>query len=529
MHTVTQNLIEEIRNGDLRSAMDALRGLTKFAVDLQQQLITVKTELDKKINATSKYLDSPTTIELVGHGTISCDADSAKVIGVGTFFMKDISVGNLIKVGSLSRSVIGIDDDTHLTVDTIFNNPFSNYSYNVIRHQNKETFKGMFEFGELTHDTNNVELTNIPFKGNIAQNSYFTHYGRISDPYDLVNVRFVQNAVAPAMARALNAIQRDGDTIGRLTKKTNTNNLVDPYVYWYRNCSFKFTDQCSLDFTDSPLTVEHKEALVFPVNDIELFRDPTKPFVKTDLNPSYKNIYKHISNYGNIVEFVVDYSIRRTGDVIGPESLISGPAIFEYRNTNITFNDSVNLTYKKNVAKPTGLINDPDFYTLTPRWYVDEKATASTKFLGCFYNLKISSTAGSTNVGFSSTGTPSKSSNFDSYFQLNGDGYQAKVTCVVFCIVNIVGAHTWNGGDCNSEIDVTLQVGSSIVAEAHPHFRSAGGNNNNAASPSATLSAMVKLTAGSDALRVVGVAHTDGGSGWKVDASITLFVISAEG
>lgn len=90
---------------------------------------------------------------------------------------------------------------------------------------------------DLTPATSNVQTGNFEYgvlngavyNGVINKSSTLKHYGRISDPADVVNVSFVQKTVNPAIVLAQNAIQRNGDTVGLATGTTR-------YNYLFRNC-----------------------------------------------------------------------------------------------------------------------------------------------------------------------------------------------------------------------------------------------------------------------------------------------------
>lgn len=221
--------LEKLKTGDIKSAMDQLRYMSNEIVLLNTQVTNLYTELQKKVNLTSEKLNGAVAITKLGSGTVSTSA--AIITGTNTLFQTDCSVGNIIKIGVETASIISISSNTSLTTNIAFST-MTNQLYAIIKNATQELLTGEFQYGELNGD---------PYNGVITQGSTLQQYGRMNAPNDVVNVQFVQRSVYPAMARALNAIQRDGDTVGLATVA----NISDRYDYLFRNVNMTIGDSVS--------------------------------------------------------------------------------------------------------------------------------------------------------------------------------------------------------------------------------------------------------------------------------------------
>lgn len=226
--------IEKIKHGDIKSAMDQLHFLTSEIVLLNAQVENLYAELAKKVNLTSQALNGALNKTVLGSGVVS--VNGTNIDGIGTSFKTECAVGNLIKVGLESATITNIDNDTSITTNVSLT-ACSNQIYAIVKNATQELLTGDFQFGELNGDR---------YNGVITQDSTLQHFGRMTSPNDVVNVQFVQRAVNPAMARALNAIQRDGDIVGLETVES----IYDRYNYLFRNINLILGDP-SLGNTDA--------------------------------------------------------------------------------------------------------------------------------------------------------------------------------------------------------------------------------------------------------------------------------------
>lgn len=224
MQLTELQILENLKNGDIRSAMDQLRLLIKQNNDTQNNIKKIFEELDKKVNLKSKYLTELNPVTEIGTGVIT--VSGLDIIGIGTLFTNEIIIGNSIKVGTETRIIDSIIDDTHATITESFTTDSSNQVYGIVKLISRELLTGNFEFGQTNAET---------FNGVINKSSTFQHYGRMTHPYDIINVQFAQRLFNPAMARAMNAIQRDGDTVG-----LETLNGEEKYNYLLRNLTWNF-------------------------------------------------------------------------------------------------------------------------------------------------------------------------------------------------------------------------------------------------------------------------------------------------
>lgn len=219
--------LESLKLGEVQALFDQLKFISyKLAVQ-QAQVDNVIASLNNKINAQSEYNEADVVRNIAGSGTIT--TNGLIVTGKSTLFTSEVSfdlsdtIKTYIKVGANKREIASVESDTQLTLVSSFpTNLTTDSFYGLELPVTKEVLSGDFRFGELNNPLKQ-------FRGFLEQGSYFLHHGRIQDPYDLVNVKYVQRQVAPAMARALNAIQRDGDTIGL------EGYSADKYEYLFRN------------------------------------------------------------------------------------------------------------------------------------------------------------------------------------------------------------------------------------------------------------------------------------------------------
>lgn len=235
------NLIERLKIAELKALIDIIRNNVNELTLTKQNIEDIYEKLNEKVNLTSRMMEGGTTYNTLGSGVISISGSNAT--GTGTLFTKECAIGNQIKVGTETQQIETILSDTSLTFIDPFVNTYTNNVYAIIKNATQEVLTGDYSFGELN---------GYPFRGIIKQGSSFEHYGRISEPYDLVNVKFLQRAVNPAMSRAQNAIQRDGDTIGL----QGTNVLdADKLNYLFRNTKMVFDSTADLKYL-GPITDE---------------------------------------------------------------------------------------------------------------------------------------------------------------------------------------------------------------------------------------------------------------------------------
>jgi hypothetical protein len=224
--------IEVIKDVYLKSALSQI---FEAFVKLQQLGITIDdiyTQLNKKVNLVSDMLDGETTAKILGPGTVT--ASSTNVVGTNTFFKRYMMPGNQIQIGSEISTIDVITDDTHMTVMTPFVSSYTDVIYSIIRDATREELMGDFNFGQLNGEQ---------FRGVIQEGSYLEHYGRIATPNDVVNVRYVQKSVGPAIVLAQNAIKRSGDTVGAVPISGTL-----PTAFNFINCDFLFDEHCTLRF-----------------------------------------------------------------------------------------------------------------------------------------------------------------------------------------------------------------------------------------------------------------------------------------
>lgn len=247
------------RDFDLRSTEDQIKKLYQQAHDLQIAIDDIKLELDSKVDliSRSQSLNSVTTSNTIGSGVISStgisDGTSITFSGIGTYFTSEIAAANVtltnyaIRLGAVSYPIISINNDSSLTVSGTTNiSAFTEQFYSIVKPVTAEQLVGDYEFGVL-----NGKL----FNGRINQKSILSHYGRMADPYDVVNVQYVKNATYPILVKALQAIKRIGDSVG-INSTTGTT-----YSYTYHNCCFDFDNSVTYGTATTTQTAAERLAL----------------------------------------------------------------------------------------------------------------------------------------------------------------------------------------------------------------------------------------------------------------------------
>jgi hypothetical protein len=268
--------LEKIQIGDIKSAIDQIKYLIIQNNQTQANLNKIFQELDTKVNLQSEYLTALDPILKIGSGTVS--ANGINVTGIGTLFTREISVGNSIKIGTETQVVATIVDDLNLTVVSAFTSTSVNQVYGVLKLLSKEVLTGNFEFG-VTNGT--------PFAGVVNQGSVFQYYGRMTDPYDIINVQFAQRLFTPAMIRAANSILRTGDTVGDAS-------LV--YEYLFKNVNWTF-DTSSSVYYDGPITQPNHLATLKTVQDY-VTTATTKRYIKSIDNTLTELVANKLEFYG---------------------------------------------------------------------------------------------------------------------------------------------------------------------------------------------------------------------------------------
>lgn len=224
------SLLEKLKAGDIKSAMDQIKYLCTQISLLQSDIADIYTELNGKVDLVSEMQDGATIVTKIGIGVIASVTNSGTtLIGTGTLFTKNVALGNQIKIGAETTTITAFDPvtpDTSITVSPALTGTYTNAIYAIIKPATQEVLTGDFNFGVLNGDQ---------FNGTVLQGSTFQHYGRMSQPNDIVNVLFVQKAVQPVMVRAQNAIQRNGDTI---TGPSTTGAPRYLYSFDYTNITF---------------------------------------------------------------------------------------------------------------------------------------------------------------------------------------------------------------------------------------------------------------------------------------------------
>ena len=233
--------LETIKHFDLRSIGDQVKGLYQRLHDAYVQIEDIKIELDSKVDLISKSqsLNSVTTHTRIGSGVISSTGISTggfiTFTGLGTFFTTEINpsgtspIVSAIRIDATTYSIATISDNNTLTVvsdDDIA--AFDKVFYAIVKPATAEQLIGDYEFGST-----NGRL----FNGRINQNSILQHYGRMADPFDVVNIEYVHRTNYPILIQALKAIKRYGDTVGNVDSGGWQRGM---YTYNYRNCDFIF-------------------------------------------------------------------------------------------------------------------------------------------------------------------------------------------------------------------------------------------------------------------------------------------------
>ena len=202
---------------------DEIHELAKRYSNIISSINDMRGDLNKKVNLKSEQIDGPSTTSRLGSGTVSI-SDTA-LIGNSTLFLSELSVGDTIKVSLYSFIIKTIDSSSYATIENPTNISLSDQIYSIIKPTTKEVLSGAFSFGNLEN----------AFQGKIGEESIFEHYGRMTQPNDLVNLNFVKRSVTPVLVLARKAIQRTGDTIESLDESS-------PYEYIYNNCDLYYNN-----------------------------------------------------------------------------------------------------------------------------------------------------------------------------------------------------------------------------------------------------------------------------------------------
>lgn len=203
---------------------DEIYGLTKKYSNIISSLNDMQENLNKKVNLTSEQVDGSTTTSKLGSGTININGTT--LTGDSTLFLSELSPGDTLKISTYSFVIQSIDSSTTAYVIENLNNIYlNNQIYSIIKLSTKEVLNGPFSFGDLKNT----------FQGRIGEGSILEHYGRMTQPNDLVNLNFVKKSVTPALVLARKAIQRTGDTIESLDESS-------PYNYIYNNCNLYYNN-----------------------------------------------------------------------------------------------------------------------------------------------------------------------------------------------------------------------------------------------------------------------------------------------
>ena len=232
-----QTMIDQIKNGDLRSAMDGIIYLSNVVNSLNNNIQDLTHQLEGKVNTISKIGTSTTTSILgtgfittagsISHDTIT-DTYYQELTGSSpaTIFLSQVQIGYEIQIGSVTALVYSIIDDHHLTVVCIDGvtpafTITANVPFGIIKPSTADTLIGTYAFGAFGGPSGQT------FQGVIGANSSLQTYGNMSLLKDVVNVEYVQNSVAPVMALANRSIKRDVDTI----YNTNLNFVLGEIQY----------------------------------------------------------------------------------------------------------------------------------------------------------------------------------------------------------------------------------------------------------------------------------------------------------
>jgi len=223
-----QTIIDQIKNGDLYSAMDAIKYLSGTISELKKELTAIETQLVGKVNTTSQLSTQASTSSLLGTGTVAIGSTIAtgvdsngvlhyvqEITGTSTVFLSQVQIGNLIKIGDISAEVFDIRSNTILQVicpnatTVVFPTQAPGQLFSIVRPGTSDELIGNYNFGAYNGGINGKQT----FHATINRGSGITHSGNMSASTDLVNVGYVQSAINPVFTLAQRAILRDSDNI----------------------------------------------------------------------------------------------------------------------------------------------------------------------------------------------------------------------------------------------------------------------------------------------------------------------------
>jgi hypothetical protein len=243
MNPELMSILEKVKIGDLKSAMDQLHFLCSEISILKENVNAIYEDLDTKVDLASAMQNGSTVVTRIGTGIIASTSDSGATLnGTGTLFTKETQVGNEIRIGAETTYITAVTSDVIITVSPALTGTYTNVIFAIIKNATKEVLTGDFNFGILNGDI---------FNGTVISGSTFQMFGRMTQPNDIVNVQFVQKAVYPAMVRAQNSILRVGDTINGPTNTSGSGTVFDNnYTYKFTNCNWTF-DTGIISFGDT--------------------------------------------------------------------------------------------------------------------------------------------------------------------------------------------------------------------------------------------------------------------------------------
>lgn len=244
----TLKIIEIIRQGDIRSAMDQIKAVCEDVKQTQLQLTDLYSALESKINSNSRSLEGNTYITIVGSGTITTSTSSYVIIGTNTAFNSELEVGWSIKIGNDTHVIESITDNEHLTLASYPSSNMSQQLFGIIKPVTKEQLIGDFQFGAFNNPS-------APFRGVINNGSSLEHYGRIAQPNDIINVNYMTKQLSPIARLAAKGISRFGDTINGSS-------------YKYQNCKIDFDSRCSVTYRGGSSS-EFNIAVIKNLTDLE--------------------------------------------------------------------------------------------------------------------------------------------------------------------------------------------------------------------------------------------------------------------
>jgi len=228
-------------NDQILATLASYRGQLKAAGEmidsLRESLYNSTRSIRNKVNSRSGRYDTTEYMEISGTGRVTTLGN--RVYGIGTVFGGEADTTMRIEVNGEVKTITQILSDTELIVSGNWSVSAVNPStYILERPISQEILWGDFDFGQ----------PNVPgreertFRGRIAANSIFEHFGRQQEPQDIATIGYVNSRVQPATKAAQNAIQRNGDNL------TVPSPDGSRYLYemdwsdwkWYYNTSVRF-------------------------------------------------------------------------------------------------------------------------------------------------------------------------------------------------------------------------------------------------------------------------------------------------